>query len=65
MKPSNLLLMLFLYGLLAQAQQKVDSTDIYYKHLRLGEVIVTGLTGDSRLRDMGRNLSIRLIVPII
>lgn len=53
MKPSNLLLMLFLYGLSAQAQQKVDSTDIYYKHLRLGEVIVTGLTGDSRLRDMG------------
>ena len=49
----------------AHSQETTDSTDIYYKHLRLGEVIVTGLTGDSRLRDMGRNLSIRLIVPII
>ena len=36
----------------AHSQETTDSTDIYYKHLRLGEVIVTGLTGDSRLRDM-------------
>ena len=29
----------------------VDSTDIFYRHLNLKEVVVTGSTGDIRLAD--------------
>jgi len=34
----------------ARAQEK-DSLDIFHQHLELNEIVVTGLTGDSRLRE--------------
>lgn len=34
------------------AQVISDSTDVFYKHLQLNELTVTGLTGQTRLRDM-------------
>ena len=35
------------------SQQTVpDSTDVFYQHLDLNEVVVTGLTGDSRMKEM-------------
>ena len=36
----------------AQNNEVYDSTDVFFRHLELQEVVVTGLTGDSRLREM-------------
>ncbi|MBO4814573.1 MAG: TonB-dependent receptor [Muribaculaceae bacterium] len=38
----------------AMAQEKgqeIDSTDVFYRHLNLKEVVVTGATGDTRLKN--------------
>ncbi|MCR4860150.1 MAG: TonB-dependent receptor [Bacteroidales bacterium] len=35
----------------AAAQQVPDSTDIFYHHLNLDAVVITGLTGETRLRE--------------
>ena len=35
-----------------------DSTDVFFQHLELQEVVVTGLTGDSRLREMPAPVSV-------
>ena len=32
------------------AQEHADSTDIFYKHLELNEVVVTGLTGETKMK---------------
>ena len=32
------------------AQENTDTTDIFYKHLELNEVIVTGLTGETKMK---------------
>lgn len=40
------------------AQEKTDSTDLFYQHLELQEVVVTGLTGDTRLREMPSPVSV-------
>ena len=42
----------------AIGQTDTDSTDIYYKHLKLNEIVVTGLTGESRMKDMPAPVSI-------
>lgn len=40
------------------AQTVSDSTDIFFKHLEIDQVIVTGLTGESKLRDMAAPVNI-------
>lgn len=40
------------------AQTASDSTDVFYKHLRLSELTVTGVTGQTRLRDMAAPVSV-------
>ena len=50
--------MLFLCTVPALSQTAADSTDMYFHHLQLNEVVVTGLTGDSRLKDMPAPVSI-------
>ena len=40
------------------AQSAKDSTDMYYQHLRLNEITVTGLTGESRLHEMPAPVSV-------
>lgn len=40
------------------AQNASDSTDVFYKHLRLNELTVTGVTGQTRLRDMPAPVSV-------
>ena len=32
------------------AQESSDTADIFYKHLELNEVIVTGLTGETKMK---------------
>lgn len=58
MKTSKIILMLLCYGMSAQSQTQADSTDMYFRHLKLNEVVVTGLTGDSHLKDMPAPVSI-------
>lgn len=36
----------------AQNTEREDSTDIFYKHLELGEVVITGLAGDTKVKRM-------------
>lgn len=40
------------------AQTVVDSTDVFFRHLELNEVVVTGLTGESRMKEMPAPISI-------
>ncbi|MBR1406762.1 MAG: TonB-dependent receptor [Bacteroidales bacterium] len=42
----------------AQPPGEIDSTDVFFQHLELQEVVVTGLTGDSRLREMPAPVSV-------
>lgn len=63
----------------AKAQDQ-DTTDVFDRHLHLEGVVVTGLTGDSRLsetpspvsgiskpviRNQGRNFTVKLEVQIL
>lgn len=40
------------------AQTEADSADVFYKHLEINEVTVTGLTGQSRMKEMPAPVSI-------
>lgn len=43
----------------ASAQENhLDSTDVFYKHLELNEIVVTGLAGDSKLKEMPTPVSV-------
>ena len=44
-------MLLFLcYVIGTRAQHISDSTDVFYQHLTLNEVVVTGLTGNTKLK---------------
>ena len=58
MKANNLLLSLLCLVQTATAQSVKDSADIFYHHLNLNEVTVTGLTGQSRMREMPAPVSV-------
>ena len=61
MDRKKILLMCFMLSCLcmtALAQSNPDSADIYFRHLDLNEVVVTGLTGESRLKEMPAPVSI-------
>ena len=42
----------------ATAQTYTDSTDVFFQHLKLNEVVVTGLTGASKLKEMPAPVSV-------
>lgn len=42
----------------ATAQTHSDSTDVFFRHLKLNEVVVTGLTGASKLKEMPAPISV-------
>ena len=48
-----LLLVMCAFGAMAQesATETIDSTDVFYRHLTLKEVVVTGSAGETRLAD--------------
>ena len=35
-----------------------DSTDVFYKHLELEETVVTGLAGDTKMKEMPAPVSV-------
>ena len=34
-----------------EKQAEIDTTDVFYRHLNLKEVVVTGATGETRLKN--------------
>ena len=59
MKKTILVLSLLSVGVATTAQENTpDSTDVFYKHLQLNEIIVTGLAGDSRMKEMPAPVSV-------
>ena len=64
MKKIYIILPLLGFALLASAQVKDnhqhqnDSTDVFYKHLKLNDLIVTGVTGDTKLKHATAPVSI-------
>ena len=48
-----LLLVMCAFGAMAQESESetIDSTDVFYRHLTLKEVVVTGSAGETRLAD--------------
>ena len=52
-------LSLLLICVSAQAQQQhPDSLDVFYKHLQLNEIVVTGLAGETRIKEMPSPVSV-------
>ena len=41
-----------------QHNHEEDSTDVFYRHLQLGEITVTGVTGDTKLKHSTAPVSI-------
>ena len=67
MKTICVVLSLLCYGtaMIAQShrldnggKQMEDSTDVFYRHLQLNEVMVTGVTGDTKLKHSTAPISV-------
>lgn len=67
MKKSLFILLLLCIGMPLTAQDHhkhhshvhpSDSTDVFYKHLKLNELVVTGVTGDTKLKNSTAPISI-------
>lgn len=59
MKKTFLLFALLTTSALVAAQEhRTDSTDIFYKHLEIDEIVVTGLAGDAKLKEMPAPVSV-------
>ncbi len=58
MKAKIFMLSALWYSVAMTAQTVSDSTDIFFKHLQIDQVVVTGLTGESKLRDMAAPVSL-------
>lgn len=51
-------LLLCIYISSSAQEHTTDSTDVFWKHLELGEVVVTGLVGDTRVKEMATPISV-------
>lgn len=58
MKQNIIGLLLLCLTTTATAQTYNDSTDVFYQHLQLTEVTVTGLTGSSKIKEMPAPISV-------
>ena len=59
MKKTMLSLSLLLVWGAATAQEShPDSTDVFFKHLELEETVVTGLAGDTKMKEMPAPVSV-------
>jgi len=59
MKKTIYVLSLLSVCMAATAQENVpDSTDVFYKHLQINEIVVTGLAGDSKMKEMPAPVSV-------
>ena len=65
MKTTYIILPLLCMGMTVAAQNHhkhhqhpADSTDVYFRHLKLNELVVTGVTGDTKLKNSTAPISI-------
>ena len=59
MRKTILVLSLLSVCMAATAQEsQPDSTDVFYKHLDLKEIVVTGLAGDTKMKEMPAPVSV-------
>ena len=59
MKKAIIVLSLLSVCMAATAQESVpDSTDVFYKHLQINEIVVTGLAGDTKMKEMPAPVSV-------
>ena len=62
MKKQNIILLLLCAYMPAVAQQHhhqgEDSTDVFFRHLKMNEVVVTGVTGDTKMKNATAPISI-------
>ena len=69
MKKTYIILSLLCVGMAATAQDvhthhhynhehPNDSTDVFYQHMKLNEMVVTGVTGDTKLKNSTAPISI-------
>ena len=57
-KEASLLLSSLCLCFVMHAQEVPDSTDIFHNHLQLNAVVVTGLTGEVKLKDVSTPISV-------
>ena len=57
MKKTFFSALLLCVGMSARAQEP-DSTDVFFRHLELGEVVVTGVAGDTRIKETPSPISV-------
>ena len=50
--------LLLVYGAATAQESHPDSTDVFYKHLELEETVVTGLAGDTKMKEMPAPVSV-------
>ena len=59
MKKTIFVLSLLSVWMAATAQETVpDSTDVFFKHLQINEIVVTGLAGDAKMKEMPAPVSV-------
>ena len=58
MKKTILILSSLCVCTVMNAQEIPDTTDIFHKHLQLGAIVVTGLTGEARLNEVPAPISL-------
>ena len=58
MKKSFFLLSLLYICIMATAQETPDSTDVFFRHLNLSEVVVTGVAGETKLKNASTPISL-------
>ena len=54
----NIAFGLTIYCISAFAQADIDSTDVFFRHLKLNEIVVTGVTGDTKLAHSTMPISV-------
>ena len=50
--------LLLVWGAATAQESHPDSTDVFFKHLELKEIVVTGLAGDSKMKEMSAPVSV-------
>ena len=50
--------LLLVWGAATAQESHPDSTDVFYKHLELEETVVTGLAGDTKMKEMPAPVSV-------
>ena len=58
MKRTGIIAFILCLCISATAQEQPDSSDLFFRHLQLNEVVVTGLAGDTKLKNTPTPISV-------